>query len=174
MSTSRAGTGAAMKGEKGCGALTYRMHVVARDAAELALNAGGLIVDRMMSGWRVTVSLSDGGDVRPVQILGAELVDALQTPEHHEEEQCVLVMGADTYSGAVSGDGRPIPAMCTELLVWGESPDPSHLFGHSLSAAARAFKSLAVTAASIPADEVSAAEAFTSMNAKGSGVPLRA
>lgn len=167
-----------MKGEKGSGAVTYRMHVIAGDAAELAANAGGLIVDRMMSGWRVSVQLlekSDApGDTRPVHILGAELVDAAASPGHPDEEQCVLVMGAEAYARAISGDGHQIPTGCAEVLVWGESPDPSHLFGHSLSAAARAFKSLAVTAASIPADQVSAAEAFTSMNAKGGGVPLRA
>ncbi len=167
-----------MRGEKSCGAVGYRMHVMARDAAELAVNAGGLIVDRMMSGWRVSVQLLDNadapGDTRPVQILGAELVDAATSRGLPEEEQCVLVMGADAYARAISGDGQQLPAGYVEALLWGESPDPAHLFGHSLSAAARAFKTLAVTAACISADEVSAAEAFTSVNAQGGGVPLRA
>ncbi|OLP03327.1 hypothetical protein BVU76_06350 [Mycolicibacterium porcinum] len=165
-----------MKSEKGVGAVTYRMHVIAGDAAELAANAGGLIVDRTMSGWRVSVQLlrdAESGPNRSVQILGAELVDATAPPRPPDEEQCVLVMGADAYARAISSDGQQLPAGYTEALLWGESPDPSHLFGHSLSAAARAFKTLAVAAACITADEVSGAEVFTSMNAQG-GVPLRA
>ncbi|MGV0810468.1 hypothetical protein ABQF34_00750 [Mycolicibacterium boenickei] len=151
------------------------MHVIAADAAELAANAGGLIVDRMMSGWRVSAALSDVGDVRPLRILGAELVAEVTVPEQQNEEQCVLVMGADAYSSAISADSQSFPAACTEILVWGASPDPSHLFGHSLSAAARAFKAQAVAAAaSISADEVAFAESFTSMNAKGNSVTLRA
>lgn len=163
-----------MKSEKSCGAIGYHLHVVARDAAELAVNAGGLIVDRMMSGWRVTVALSDAGDVRPVQILGAELVDDLSSPGPPDEEQCVLVMGAEAYARAISGDGQQLPAGCVEALVWGESPDPCHVFGHSLSAAARAFKTLAVTAVGMSADEVSAAEAFTSMSATAGALTRRA
>ncbi|OBF41612.1 hypothetical protein A5719_12760 [Mycolicibacterium peregrinum] len=163
-----------MKGEKGGGAVGYRMHVVARDAAELAVNAGGLIVDRTMSGWRVSVALSDAVDVRPVQILGAELVDAGGAPGLPDEEQCVLVMGPDAYAEVISDDGRQLPAGCAEILVWGESPDQNHVFGHSLSAAAVAFKSQAVVAAHLPAGEIAISEAFTSMNAKGRGVTLHA
>lgn len=162
-----------MKNEKGCGTVAYRMHVVARDAAELAANAGGLIVDRTMSGWRVTVALSDAADVRPLQILGAELVDDVTSPGHPDEEQCVVVMGADAYTHAISGDGRQLPAGCAEVLVWGESPDPSRRFGHNLSAAARAFKTLAVAAAHLAVD-VAVAEAFTSVATKAGDVILRA
>jgi hypothetical protein len=152
-----------MKGEKGGGAVGYRMHVMARDAAELAANAGGLIVDRMMSGWRVSVALSDADDVRPVHILGAQLVDVATPPGPVDEEQCVLVMSADAYAHAISGDGQQLPAGCAEVLVWGESPDPNRLFGHTLSAAAQSFKTLAVAVACIAAGEVPAAEAFTSV-----------
>lgn len=166
-----------MKSQKDCGTVAYRMHVIARDAAELTANAGGLIVDRMMSGWRVSVQLHDAGaphEARPVQILGAELVDEEQSLGLPDEERCVLVMGADAYARAMSGTGQQIPTGCAEVLVWGESPDQNHLFGHSLSSAARAFKALAATAACISAEGVAAEEAFTSMNAKGGGVTLRA
>ncbi|MEV0671523.1 hypothetical protein [Mycobacterium sp. NPDC050441] len=163
-----------MKSEKACGTVGYRMHVVARDAAELATNAGGLIVDRTMSGWRVSVQLSQEGDVRPVQILGAELVDAVTSPGLPDEEQCVLVMGADAYARAISGDGQQLPTGCAEVLVWGESPDQNHVFGHNLSAAARAFKTLAIAAAHLTVDEVGIAEAFTSVVAKAGDVILRA
>lgn len=162
-----------MKSEKACGTVGYRMHVIARDAAELAANAGGLIVDRMMSGWRISAQLTHDGDVRPVRILGAELVDTVEA-QGLPEEKCVLVMGPDAYARVISDDGGLLPAGCAEILVWGESPDPTHVFGHNLSAAALAFKTQAVAAAHLPAREMAIYEAFTSMNAEGSGVTLRA
>ncbi|WP_066901987.1 hypothetical protein [Mycolicibacterium houstonense] len=163
-----------MKNDKGGGTMTYRMHVIAGGAAELAANAGGLIVDRVMSGWRVTVGLLDGADSRAVRILGAELVDAAMPPGRPDEEQCVLVMGADAHARAISGDGHEFPAGYVEALLWGESPEPPHLYGHNLSAAARAFKAQAVTAAGLTVHEVTGAETFTSMNAKAIGISLRA
>ena len=163
-----------MKNDRGGGTVTYRMHVIAGDAAELASNAGGLIVDRMMSGGRVTVQLLDSVDTRAVRILGAELVDALTSPDRPDEERCVLVMAADAYAPAVSGAGHELPAGYVEALVWGESPDPPHLYDHHLSAAARAFKARAVAAARVTLHEVAAVETFTSMNAKTFGIGLRA
>ncbi|MED5816357.1 hypothetical protein VST63_28695 [Mycolicibacterium sp. 050232] len=171
-----------MKGEKAGGAVTYRMHVIAGDAAELAANAGGLIVDRMMSGWRVSAQLLENsdapGDNRSVQILGAELVEDMESSAGEEGEQCVLVIGADSYDRVIADDARQLPAGLAEVLVWGRSPDPTCTFGHNLSAAALAFKTQAVAAAQLTdgetADEVAVAESFTSMNVKGGGVPLRA
>ncbi|OCB46255.1 hypothetical protein A5721_14000 [Mycobacterium vulneris] len=142
----------------------YRLHVIAGDAAELAANAGGLIVDRMMSGWRVSVQLlrdAASGPNRSVQILGAELVDDVQAPILREGEQCVLVMGADSYHRMTSA-GQRFPAGWAEVLVWGESPDPAHIFGHNLSSAARAFKALAVGGADLSGEAVAIAETFTS------------
>ncbi len=96
-----------MKREKSGGTVGYRLHVMARDPGELAANAGGLIVDRTMSGWRVSVQLSQAGDVRPVQILGAELVDTVQSPGLPDEEQCILVMGSEAYAKVISDDESP-------------------------------------------------------------------
>lgn len=166
-----------MKSEKGSGAVTYRMHVIASDAAELAANAGGLIVDRMMSGWRVSVQLlqeATSGADRSVQILGAELVDEMEPSAGAEGEQFVLVMGADSYDRVISADGRQFPAGLAEVLVWGESPDATQMFGHTLSAAALAFKTQAAAAAHLPVGEVDLVEAFTSMNAKARAVTRRA
>ena len=165
-----------MKGEKGGGAAGYRMHVMARDAAELTANAGGLIVDRMMCGWRVSVQFLDDADAdtRPVRILGAELVDAAKTPGLPDEEQCVLVMAADAYARAVAGGGQQVPTGCAQVLVWGESPDPSRLFAHTLSAAAQSFKSLAIAAADITVQEVAGCEAFTSVATEAGDVIVRA
>lgn len=161
------------------GTVTYRLHVIAGDAAELVAHAGGLIVDRMMSGWRVTVHLVEGtgsgGDhARPVRILGAELVDAI--PERQEEEECVLAMSAEAYEQMASAEGRQLLTECAEVLVWDESecPDPAQLFGHDLSTAAQAFKALASAAADLPGDHVAVVETFTSMTAGTGEVTLRA
>lgn len=162
-----------MTSEDICGAVGYRMQVLARDVAELVRNAGGLIVDRTMSGWRVSVLLLEPGDARPVQILGAQLADEAPDPGLPGAGRCVLIMGPGAYAQVVSGE-RPLPAGFADILVWGESPDATHVFSHNLSAAARAFKALAATAASVAGDPVSIAEVFTSMNARGSGIPLRA
>ncbi|MGV0808708.1 hypothetical protein [Mycolicibacterium setense] len=166
-----------MKGQDHGGTVAYRLHVIADDAAELVTRAGGLIVDRMMSGWRVTVHLVEGSradHVRPVQILGAEMVDADAISERQDDEECVLVMGADAYELMTSAEGRQSPIEWAEVLVWDESPDPARLIGHDLSAAAQAFKGLASAAAGVPGDQVTAAEIFTSMTAGAGEVTLRA
>ncbi|MBU9767278.1 hypothetical protein FR943_26030 [Mycobacterium sp. TNTM28] len=166
-----------MKSEKACGTVGYRMHVIARDAAELTANAGGLIVDRMMSGWRVSVQLLESdtaaGAARPVQILGAELVDGAVAAARPDEEKCVLVLGGEMYRDATTPEVQQILSGCAEVLVWGAVADQAHRFGHQLSAAARAFKARAGAAAGIAADTVTAAETFTSMNAQA-GTTLRA
>lgn len=169
----------ALKDESCGGTVAYRMHVMARDVVELTVNAGGLIVDRMMSGWRVTVQLVEGAgpggdDARPVQILGAELVDAEASSAHRDEEECVLVCSGDAFARMTSAQRRQFPTEWAEVLVWGESPEPAQLFGHDLSAAAQAFKALASAAAGVPGDQVTVAENFTSMTAGSGEVPLRA
>ena len=146
---------------KGGGTVAYRMYVMARDAAELATRAGGLIVDRRMSGWQVSVQLLEAVDARAVQILGAEVVEMLSIPQ--EDEQCVLVTGAQLYAETISDGEQRLLAGCSEILLWGESADPSDLFGHTLSAAARVFKA---QAAGVSPDTVGAVETFTSMKAK--------
>ncbi|OBB19098.1 hypothetical protein A5761_07125 [Mycolicibacterium setense] len=168
-----------MKGQDHGGTVAYRLHVIADDAAELVTRAGGLIVDRMMSGWRVTVQLVEGSradHARPVQILGAELVDADAISEHQDDEECVLVLGADAYEQMTSAEGRQSPIEWAEVLVWDESegPEPAQLIGHDLSAAAQAFKALAMAAAGVPGGQVAVAELFTSMAAGSGEVTLRA
>jgi hypothetical protein len=57
----------------------YRLHVVATSVADVVTSIGGLIVDRAMAGWDVTVAVA--GDVeaeadRAIRILGARVATA--------------------------------------------------------------------------------------------------
>lgn len=52
----------------------YRLHVMASTVAEAACAAGGMIFDRAMAGWQVTVLVPGKSDGRPIAILGASMV----------------------------------------------------------------------------------------------------
>src|SRR5258708_15035725 len=53
----------------------YRLDVVAADVADVVRFAGGWLFDRAMAGWDVTVIVADHSHERPLQILGAQIVD---------------------------------------------------------------------------------------------------
>ena len=55
--------------------MRYRLDVVAADVADVVKFAGGWLFDRAMAGWDVTVLVADHPDERPLQILGAQIVD---------------------------------------------------------------------------------------------------
>jgi hypothetical protein len=137
----------------------YRLHVVATSVAEVVTSIGGLIFDRAMAGWDVTVAVA--GDVeaeadRALRILGARVATAAGTestgsaPRPH-----VLAVASDVFvanepvrrlalAAARNGDA-------TEVLLWGRRRPPN-LNGrfvparHRPSAAAQVFKSHALAA----------------------------
>jgi hypothetical protein len=53
----------------------YQLRVVATDPGDPVRFAGGLIFDKVASGWDVIVLLPGGGDSVPLQILGATIGD---------------------------------------------------------------------------------------------------
>ncbi|MGA8547342.1 MAG: hypothetical protein WB785_19075, partial [Mycobacterium sp.] len=55
--------------------MRYRLDVVAANVADVVRFAGGWLFDRAMAGWDVTVLLVDHPDERPLQILGAQILD---------------------------------------------------------------------------------------------------
>jgi hypothetical protein len=146
----------------------YRLHVVSPNLLDTVRFAGGLIFDKATAGWDVLVLLSNCYDVRPIQILGADVADAsddqlLESLRHptallaatslHAEEQIWPLVRA-----ALSDDR-------TEVGFWDvESPTPSHrpatVTRHQLSLAARAFKSHALAAAGFIAEPVESVEVF--------------
>ncbi|BCK54948.1 hypothetical protein NWFMUON74_27200 [Nocardia wallacei] len=150
--------------------LRYRLAVVATNAVEAVRHVGGLVCDRTMAGWEVTVLLADATDVRALRILGATVLDlerSLASPVH------------DTWPHAVAVDPRMFVADARvrrgvlecldheliEVALWGEElpRELDNRLGtvqHRLSGAARAFKGAALTAAGAPDAETGGAEVF--------------
>jgi hypothetical protein len=137
--------------------MRYRLDVVAADVADAVRFAGGWMYDRVMAGWDVTVLLADGQDARPLQILGVETTDlesALALWAERPHPQTVAV-AADLFASDERVRRGVLGALeqgLTEVTLWGDtwpaelgdSVDP---VAHHLSAAARAFKTQALTAA---------------------------
>ena len=150
--------------------MRYRLDVVAPTALDAVRFAGGWIYDRVMAGWDVTVLIGGDEDVRPLDILGAEVRDlesVLASWEDRPHPQTVAVAG-DLF--AVDGRVRAhvlnaLDQGATEVTLWGDSL-PAELDNsvdsvqHRLSAAARAFKTQALAAANDRGGDVGHTETF--------------
>jgi len=150
--------------------MRYRLDVVAPTALDAVRFAGGWIYDRVMAGWDVTVLIGGDEDVRPLDILGAEVRDlesVLASWEDRPPPQTVAVAG-DLF--AVDGRVRAhvlnaLDQGATEVTLWGDSL-PAELDNsvdsvqHRLSAAARAFKTQALAAANDRGGDVGHTETF--------------
>jgi hypothetical protein len=145
----------------------YRLHVVATNVADVVTSIGGLIFDRAMAGWDVTVAVDVDGsgaiDDRPLRILGARVAASPSRPQ-------VLAVATDVFVA-----NEPIRRLAlaahagkaTDVLLWGRRHPPKVNrrlvpVRHRPSAAAQMFKSHAVAgrSASAPA---STDEGFYSM-----------
>ncbi|MHC9294543.1 hypothetical protein ACRCUN_18940 [Mycobacterium sp. LTG2003] len=162
-----------MRADRNAGPMAYRLHVVATNAADVVTHAAGLIVDRVMGGWRVTVSLTDTGDVRPLQILGAELVDADDGSAVPEEDRCLLAIDADLYLLAAQ-ENTDLLSRPAEVLIWGRPAQADRAICHRLSAAGRAFKSEALAACGAADFAVGWTEDFATADSQEEAATLRA
>ena len=150
--------------------MRYRLDVVARNVPEVVRFAGGWLVDRVMAGWDVTVLIGADEDVRPLEILGAEVRDletVLESWEDRPHPQTVAV-AADLFDSDARVHQHVLNALeqgATEVTLWGERL-PAELdesvdsVEHHLSAAARAFKMQALAAADAEGSGVAHAETF--------------
>jgi hypothetical protein len=137
--------------------MRYRLDVVAASVADAVRFAGGWMYDRVMAGWDVTVLLKPGEDPRPLQILGvdtADLESALALWEERPHPQTVAVAASVLASDERVRRGvlGALEQGLTEVTLWGDTlpaelDDSVGPVAHQLSAAARAFKSQALTAA---------------------------
>jgi hypothetical protein len=137
--------------------MRYRLDVVAPTVLDAVRFAGGWVYDRVMAGWDVTVLVGSDEDVRPLEILGANVRDlesVLQSWEDRPHPQTVAV-AADLFAVDARVRGHVLNALdqgATEVTLWGDSL-PAELdesvdsVQHQLSAAARAFKAQALAAA---------------------------
>jgi hypothetical protein len=150
----------------------YRLDVVAADVADVVKFAGGWLFDRAMAGWDVTVIVAEHADERPLQILGAQIVDledALAGTGHRPPPQ-TLAAAADFFgcdSRVRHGVVQALDQGATEVTLWGESwpaelGDSVGLVQHRLSAAAQAFKAQALAAAAMPQESIGLVETFRS------------
>jgi hypothetical protein len=132
----------------------YRLHVVATNIADVVTSLGGLIFDRAMAGWDVTVEVerSVGRDAdRAIRILGARVATAAESdcPRAH-----VLAVATDVFV-----TNEPVRRLAlaarkgnaAEVLLWGrrQPPNLNCTFvpvRHRPSAAAQVFKSQALAA----------------------------
>ena len=151
--------------------MRYRLDVVAANVADAVRFAGGWMYDRVMAGWDVTVLVADGEDERPLHILGVDTTDlesALALWEERPHPQTVAV-AADLFASDERVRRGVLGALeqgLTEVTLWGDTwpaelDDSIDPVQHQLSAAARAFKTQALTAAAgADACSVAGAETF--------------
>lgn len=141
--------------------MRYRLDVVAPTVVDAVTYAGGWIYDRVMAGWDVSVLVGGADDIRPLTILGADVLDlegVLEAWRDRPHSQTIAVA-----ANLIDGDPRvlfhvrnALEQGGTEVAVWGERV-PAELDSsvdsveHRLSAAARAFKARALAAAGAPA-----------------------
>ena len=150
--------------------MRYRLDVVAPTVLDAVKFAGGWVYDRIMAGWDVTVLVGDDDDVRPLEILGAEVRDlesVLAAWEQRPHPQTVAVATDlfDRDARVRQGVLEALEQGATEVTLWGEGL-PAELDAsvdsvqHRLSAAARAFKAQALAAANDPEAAVDHTETF--------------
>jgi hypothetical protein len=152
------------------GVCSYRIDVLALSVPDVVRSAGGWLFDRVQAGWTVTVMLTEPGDIRPLQILGLSIVCADVEVGSTSDVVRLLATSTDVF-----GNGVGVPDDITsaldrgdaELTLWGDVL-PLRLRRHAkatqyrLSAAARAFKSQALLAASLPQHDAGPTETLYS------------
>jgi hypothetical protein len=137
----------------------YQFQVVARNIADAVMSIGGLIFDRAMAGWDVSVVVDgefDGAvDDRPIQILGARLAKRMSGPNYARAlpRPHTLAVATDVM---VKSDSvrRHVFALGNDsetVLLWGRHhptnfPRAFVAARHQPSAAAHLFKSHALLA----------------------------
>ncbi len=152
--------------------MRYRLDVVAATVVDVVRFAGGWIFDRSMAGWDVTVLVAEHPDDRPLQIVGAQVLDleeALTSVQSRPRPQA-LAAAADLFgcdSRVRQGVLHALDQGVTEVTLWGENwpselDDSVGLVQHQLSRAARTFKAQALAAAAAPHGPIGQAETFRS------------
>lgn len=155
--------------------MRYRFDVVAANVIDVVKFAGGWLFDRAMAGWEVTVLVADHVHPRPLQILGAQIIDlqhALESAGQRLRPQTLAVAADLVRCDPRVRDGvlMALDRGITEVTLWGESwpaelDESVGLVHHRLSAAAKAFKAQALAAAPVLAGgetEIAPAETFRS------------
>jgi hypothetical protein len=136
----------------------YRFQVVAANIIDAVMSIGGLVFDRAMAGWDVSVVV-DGGtdrviDDRPVRILGGRVARRLENHAGLLARPHMLAVATDVMVKSEAVRRQVLAAgnhNAAEVLLWGRH-HPTNLncrfvaARHRPSAAAQVFKSQALAA----------------------------
>jgi hypothetical protein len=137
--------------------MRYRLDVIAATVVDVVRFAGGWLFDRSMAGWDVTVLVAEHPDDRPLQILGAQVLDledTLALAQSRPRPQA-LAAAADLFgcdSRVRQGVLQALDHGVTEVTLWGENwpaelDESVGLVQHRLTTAAKTFKAQALAAA---------------------------
>jgi hypothetical protein len=146
----------------------YRLEVRACDVNDVVRSAGGWLFDCGLAGWDVTVVLTHGGDVRPLQILGVNTAhqEPDDDPSAPRRARALAVSSAVAATDPQTRDDvlRALKRGLTEVTLWGDSwpaglESSVESVEHVLSGAARAFKAQALAALG-SAEQVGPVETF--------------
>jgi hypothetical protein len=140
-------------------AVKYRLDVVAASPADVVCSVGGWLYDRVLAGWEVNVLLPQRCDSRPLQILGMRAAD-LDSHIPPASSGCAargLAVSAEMFASDQRIRHEVLAALdrwMTEVTLWHDDWPLSighrtTTVQHVLSAAARAFKRHALTAAGV-------------------------
>jgi hypothetical protein len=136
----------------------YQFQVVAANITDAVMSIGGLIFDRAMAGWDVSVVV-DGGtdrviDDRPIRILGGRVAKRLENRVGSPARAHMLAVATDVMVKSEAVRRQVLAAgndKDAEVLLWGRH-HPTNLncrfvaARHRPSAAAHVFKSQALAA----------------------------
>ena len=150
----------------------YRLDVVASSVEDVIVSAGGWLFDRAMAGWEVNLLIAEPSDARPLQILGISALplESAFEPVANWPPTRAIAVAADVFNSDQRVGGSVVAALdrgLTEVTLWGDSWPPgfhrrANAVQHRLSAAARAFKAHALSAAQLPPGSITETEEFRS------------
>ena len=139
-------------------ATRHRLTVLAIDAIDVVISAGGFVFDRASSGWEIDVYLAEPGDIRPLRILGVNARELLpNTLAAPTEWPDALMISGELYKAnrdVCRYFDAASHSQLTEVAIWG-GERPAALASdvrrveHQLSIAARAFKAHSLKAAGV-------------------------
>jgi hypothetical protein len=137
---------------------SYRIEVLALSVPDVVRSAGGWLFDRVQAGWSVTVVLTEPGDIRPLRILGLSIACADVEVGSNSDAVRLLAASTDVLANCARVRDDITNALDrgdVELTLWGDVlplrlQRRAKTVQYRLSAAACAFKSQALLAASLP------------------------
>jgi hypothetical protein len=148
----------------------YRLDVIATNVSDAIESAGGWLFDRAMAGWDVNLLTDESSHTRSLQILGVKtqsLKSTLDAPTQWPVVHAIAV-AADVFNTEACVREHVLNVLdrgLAEITLWGDTwPADFHHRAehvqHRLSAAARAFKAHALTAADLPHRSIIDTEVF--------------